>query len=76
MSDKDKVEPYIDSNGKTWKKGFNTEEYRNEWCSENLLDQGAQDKIKQLEARNNYLIDQVVRLKAQIDILMKIIKEK
>ena len=46
------------------------------WCSTNLLDQGAQDKIKQLEARNNNQQEQIVRLKAQIDILMRVIKER
>ena len=46
------------------------------WCSANLLDQGAQDKIKQLEARNNNQQEQIVRLKAQIDILMRVIKER
>lgn len=38
--------------------------------------QDLNDEIKQLTARTNNQQDQIVRLKAQIDILMRVIKER
>ena len=38
--------------------------------------QDLSDEIKQLKARNNNQQEQIVILKAQIDILMRVIKER
>ena len=38
--------------------------------------QDLNDEIKQLTARNSNQQEQIVRLKAQVDILMRVIKER